>query len=128
MSRSIDSRNFVPSPPCQASYSSINEERIEVPAETSSTSALQPRVSSKRWITCLICLNCTWAASISRLMKTLNVRHITRLRHQSKEFYAAGIRKLTRRWGKCINVNGYYVEKIRFSSKHLGFSFFYWLL
>uniref|UniRef100_A0A4W6DTM9 Histone-lysine N-methyltransferase SETMAR n=1 Tax=Lates calcarifer TaxID=8187 RepID=A0A4W6DTM9_LATCA len=33
------------------------------------------------------------------------------LRHQSKDFYAEGIRKLVHRWEKCVTVLGDYVEK-----------------
>jgi hypothetical protein len=33
------------------------------------------------------------------------------LRQQSKDFYAASFHALVKRWGKCINVGGGYVEK-----------------
>jgi hypothetical protein len=33
------------------------------------------------------------------------------LRQQSKYFYAAGFDALVKRWDKCINVGGVYVEK-----------------
>jgi hypothetical protein len=33
------------------------------------------------------------------------------LRQQSKDFYAAGFDELIKRWDKCINVGGGYVEK-----------------
>jgi hypothetical protein len=33
------------------------------------------------------------------------------LRKQSKDFYAAGFDALVKRWDKCINVGGGYVEK-----------------
>jgi hypothetical protein len=33
------------------------------------------------------------------------------LKQQSKDFYAAGFDALVKRWGKCINVGGGYVEK-----------------
>jgi hypothetical protein len=33
------------------------------------------------------------------------------LRQQSKYFYVAGFNALVKRWGKCINVSGGYVEK-----------------
>jgi hypothetical protein len=33
------------------------------------------------------------------------------LRQQSKDFYAAGFDALVKRWDKCINVCGGYVEK-----------------
>jgi hypothetical protein len=33
------------------------------------------------------------------------------LRQQAKHFYAAGFDVLTKRWNKCINVGGGYVEK-----------------
>jgi len=33
------------------------------------------------------------------------------LRHQDKDFFAAGISKLIKRWDKCINVAEDYVEK-----------------
>jgi hypothetical protein len=33
------------------------------------------------------------------------------LRQQSKDFYAAGFDALIKRWAKCINVGGGYVEK-----------------
>jgi hypothetical protein len=33
------------------------------------------------------------------------------LRQQSKHFYAAGFDALAKRWEKCINVDGGYVEK-----------------
>jgi hypothetical protein len=33
------------------------------------------------------------------------------LRQQSKHFYAAGFDALVKRWDKCINVGGKYVEK-----------------
>jgi hypothetical protein len=33
------------------------------------------------------------------------------LRQKSKDFYAAGFDALVKRWDKCINVDGGYVEK-----------------
>jgi hypothetical protein len=33
------------------------------------------------------------------------------LRQQSKDFYAAGFDALVKRWDKCTNVDGGYVEK-----------------
>jgi hypothetical protein len=33
------------------------------------------------------------------------------LRQQPKEFYAAGFQGLVKRWAKCLNVQGDYVEK-----------------
>ncbi|GBN16950.1 hypothetical protein AVEN_185101-1, partial [Araneus ventricosus] len=33
------------------------------------------------------------------------------MRQQHKEFYAAGIEALIKRWGKCINIGGDYAEK-----------------
>jgi hypothetical protein len=33
------------------------------------------------------------------------------LRKQSKDFYVAGLDALIKRWDKCINVGGGYVEK-----------------
>jgi hypothetical protein len=33
------------------------------------------------------------------------------LRHRSEYFYAAGFDELVKRWDKCINVCGGYVEK-----------------
>jgi hypothetical protein len=36
------------------------------------------------------------------------------LRQQSKDFYAAGFDTLVKRWDKCINVGGGYVEKYMF--------------
>jgi hypothetical protein len=33
------------------------------------------------------------------------------LRQQAKDFYAAGFDALVKRWDKCINVGGGYVEK-----------------
>ncbi|GBL87972.1 hypothetical protein AVEN_192121-1 [Araneus ventricosus] len=33
------------------------------------------------------------------------------MRQQPKEFYAAGIGPLIKRWDKCINIGGDYVEK-----------------
>jgi hypothetical protein len=33
------------------------------------------------------------------------------MRQQSKEFYAAGFDPLVKRWDKCIDVGGGYVEK-----------------
>jgi hypothetical protein len=32
-------------------------------------------------------------------------------RQQPKEFYAAGFQRLVKRWDKCLNVQGDYVEK-----------------
>jgi hypothetical protein len=32
-------------------------------------------------------------------------------RHQPKEFYAAGFQGLVKRWDKCLNVQGDYVQK-----------------
>jgi histone-lysine N-methyltransferase SETMAR len=37
------------------------------------------------------------------------------LKQQSKDFYAAGFDALIKRWDKCINVGGGYVEKCIFS-------------
>jgi hypothetical protein len=39
------------------------------------------------------------------------------LRQQSKDFYAAGFDELVKRWDKCINVGGGYVEKQLFFFK-----------
>jgi hypothetical protein len=39
------------------------------------------------------------------------------LRQQSKYFYAAGFDTLIKRWDKCINVGGRYVEKSMFFSR-----------
>jgi hypothetical protein len=36
------------------------------------------------------------------------------VRQQSKNFYAAGFVALVKRWDKCINVGGGYVEKRMF--------------
>ncbi|GBM48127.1 hypothetical protein AVEN_10534-1 [Araneus ventricosus] len=33
------------------------------------------------------------------------------MRHQPKEFYEAGIGALMKRWDKCINIGGDYVQK-----------------
>ncbi|GBN44752.1 hypothetical protein AVEN_71575-1, partial [Araneus ventricosus] len=33
------------------------------------------------------------------------------MRQKLNEFYAAGIGALMKRWGKCINIGGDYVEK-----------------
>jgi hypothetical protein len=32
-------------------------------------------------------------------------------RQQPKEFYAADFQGLVKRWGKCLNIQGHYVEK-----------------
>ncbi|GBM45883.1 hypothetical protein AVEN_151227-1 [Araneus ventricosus] len=42
-----------------------------------------------------------------------DVQHevLLRMRQQPKEFYAAGIGALIKRWDKCINIGGDYVEK-----------------
>jgi hypothetical protein len=37
------------------------------------------------------------------------------LRQQSKDFYAAGFEPFIKRWNKCINVSGGYVEKLAFN-------------
>jgi hypothetical protein len=39
------------------------------------------------------------------------------MRQQSKDFYAAGFDALVKRWEKCMNVGGGYVEKYMFSSQ-----------
>jgi hypothetical protein len=39
------------------------------------------------------------------------------LRQQSKDFYAAGFDVPVKRWDKCINVGGAYVEKKMFFSR-----------
>jgi hypothetical protein len=39
------------------------------------------------------------------------------LRQQSKDLYAADFDALVKRWGKCINVGGRYVEKYMFFSR-----------
>jgi hypothetical protein len=36
------------------------------------------------------------------------------VRQQFKDFYAAGFDALLKRWGKCINVGGEYVQKLMF--------------
>jgi histone-lysine N-methyltransferase SETMAR len=36
------------------------------------------------------------------------------LRQQSKDFYAAGFEALVKRWDKCMNVGGGYVQKCMF--------------
>ncbi|GBN98543.1 hypothetical protein AVEN_11553-1 [Araneus ventricosus] len=46
------------------------------------------------------------------------------MRQQPKEFYAAGIGVLIKRWDKCINVGGDYVNKIQlFPSDYPGYPF-----
>jgi hypothetical protein len=35
----------------------------------------------------------------------------TWFQQQPKEFYAAGFQRLVKRWDKCLNVQGDYVEK-----------------
>jgi hypothetical protein len=37
------------------------------------------------------------------------------MRQQSKDFFAAGFEALVKRWDKCINVGGGYVQKYIFS-------------
>jgi hypothetical protein len=39
---------------------------------------------------------------------------------QSKDFYAAGFDALVKRWDKCINVSGGYVEKYMFSQVRIS--------
>jgi hypothetical protein len=48
------------------------------------------------------------------------------LRQQSKDFYAAGFDALGKRWDKCTNVSGGYVEKYMFfpGSNTIGFTFY----
>jgi hypothetical protein len=36
------------------------------------------------------------------------------LRQESKDFYAAGFNALLKRWDKCTNVDGGYIEKLMF--------------
>ena len=59
---------------------------------------------------------------LGSLKKHLGVRHfeiddaviqeVTRwLRQQSKDFFAIGFQGLVKRWDKCLNVQGEYVEK-----------------
>jgi hypothetical protein len=43
-----------------------------------------------------------WVANVSLMTK--------RLKQQPKYFYAAGFDALVKRWDKCINVGGGYVE------------------
>ncbi|GBL95903.1 hypothetical protein AVEN_227138-1 [Araneus ventricosus] len=43
---------------------------------------------------------------------------------QPKEFYAAGIGALIKRWDKCINIGGDYVEKKLFPCDYHGKIFF----
>jgi hypothetical protein len=38
-------------------------------------------------------------------------RAVVRFRQQPQEFYAAGFQGLVKRWDKCLNVYGDYVEK-----------------
>jgi hypothetical protein len=47
------------------------------------------------------------------------------LRQQSKNFYAAGFGALVKRWDKCINVGGGYVEKYMFFFPRFEYHMFY---
>jgi hypothetical protein len=49
--------------------------------------------------------------AVVSLMTRLKRRWGRLLRQQSKEFHAAGFDALVKRWNKCINVGGGYVEK-----------------
>jgi hypothetical protein len=51
-----------------------------------------------------------WAANVSLMTKRLKWRSGSDL-NKSNDFYAAGFDALVKRWGKCINVCGGYVEK-----------------
>jgi hypothetical protein len=51
-----------------------------------------------------------WMANVS-LMKRLKRRCVKWLRQQPKYFCAAGFDALMKRWDKCYNVGGGYVEK-----------------
>jgi hypothetical protein len=50
----------------------------------------------------------SWVANVLLMTKKLKRKW---LRRQSKDFYAAGFDTLVKRWDKCINVGGGYVEK-----------------
>jgi hypothetical protein len=48
------------------------------------------------------------------------------LRQQSKDFYLAGFAALVKRWDKCINVGGGYVEKyMYFPGSNITYFTFY---
>jgi hypothetical protein len=55
-----------------------------------------------------------WAANVSLMTKRSKLEVRRWLRQQSKKFYAAGFDALVKRWDKCINVGGGYVEKYMF--------------
>jgi hypothetical protein len=50
-------------------------------------------------------------ANVSLMAKRFETGTRKWLRQQSKYFYAAGFDALVKRWDKCINVGGGYVEK-----------------
>ena len=47
------------------------------------------------------------------------------LRHQSKDFYAQGIRKLVHKWKKCVKLMGDYAKKKKKLSFYLNYNFLY---
>jgi hypothetical protein len=49
-----------------------------------------------------------WVTNVSLMTKRLKRKW---LRQQSKDFCAAGFDALVKRWDRCINVGGGYVEK-----------------
>jgi hypothetical protein len=72
-------------------------------------------------IYCGKCLSCKavriWVEKCGRYFADdLEVKTEVRkwLRQRSKDFYAAGFDALVKRWDKCINVGGGYVEKLMF--------------
>jgi hypothetical protein len=52
-----------------------------------------------------------WVANILLMTKKLKWGVRKLLRQQSKDLYAPGFDALVKRWDKCINVGGGYVEK-----------------
>jgi hypothetical protein len=65
-------------------------------------------------------------ANISLMTKRLVETEVWKwLRQQSKDFYAAGFDALVKRWNKCINVGGGYVEKHMLFFSRFGYQMFY---
>jgi hypothetical protein len=52
----------------------------------------------------------SWGANVSLLTKKIEMVVRKQLRQKSEDFYAAGFDALVKRWDKCINVGGGYVE------------------
>jgi hypothetical protein len=76
---------------------------------------------------CLLCKAVqNWVENVANflLMTKVEMEEQKWLRQQSKDFYATSFDALIKRWDKCINVSGGYVEKCFFQVQTSRFTFY----